>query len=318
MARQPRVEFEGAVYHVMARGNERARIFHNERDYRLFLETLSESLIRFEVCLHAWCLMPNHFHLAAQTKHANLSLWMAWVQTTFTSRYNRLHRRAGHLFQGRYKAQVVDGSNYAAVLAAYIHLNPVRRKKGGRVEYCGNWEDLQRFSWSSHGCYTGKVKQPLVATQTRWLSYWGSNEQAGRKAYIKDMQRRLGLEPFGLEEGIIGGLVLGGKDWLARVKKLLEKAGSKESVRWKRAVGKTELGERLAQWLRKENDPGLRRWLEAQAGGKSRVEVARQWGCRDGSAVTQWVKRFEQKAQTDKTLKIKIENYRKKMSYVMG
>ncbi|GEM_PF-6648869 len=113
VARKPRLEWEGACYHIMARGNARARIFEGEEDYLLFVETLEEGLARFGVELHAWVLMPNHYHLAASTPRGNLSRWMAWQQTTYTARYNRRHRRVGHLFQGRYRAEVVDADGYA-------------------------------------------------------------------------------------------------------------------------------------------------------------------------------------------------------------
>ena len=134
MARKPRLEWEGASYHVMARGNERARIFTSKADYLLFIETLQESLSRFGVDLHASVLMLNHYHLAASTPRANLSRWMAWLQTTFTARYNRRHKRVGHLFQGRCRAEIVDADAYARHLILYIHLNPIRpRRSNGCV-----------------------------------------------------------------------------------------------------------------------------------------------------------------------------------------
>jgi len=102
MARKVRVEFPGAIYHVMMRGNERARIFRGTKDYSLFLEALDQGRERFGVDIHAYCLMPNHVHLAIKTPQGNLSRFMAWLQTTFTVRYNLKHRRSGHLFQGRY------------------------------------------------------------------------------------------------------------------------------------------------------------------------------------------------------------------------
>ena len=132
MARKPRLEWEGASYHIMARGNARARIFEGKADYLLFMETLQDSLSRFSIELHAWVLMPNHYHLAASTPRANLSRWMAWLQTTFTARYNRRRRRVGHLFQGRYRAEIVDADAYARYLVLYIHLNPVRSRRQGR------------------------------------------------------------------------------------------------------------------------------------------------------------------------------------------
>ncbi|MSR64594.1 MAG: hypothetical protein EXS18_02305, partial [Verrucomicrobiae bacterium] len=121
-----RVEFEGAVYHVMARGNERQTIFRSAQDRALFLETLGESVAQFGLLVHVDCLMPNHYHLVVATPRGNLSRAIGWLQVTYTVRFNRRHRRSGHLFQGRFKAQLVDGEEYGRELVRYVHLNPVR------------------------------------------------------------------------------------------------------------------------------------------------------------------------------------------------
>ena len=124
MPRGLRVEFAGAVYHVMARGNERRDIFRDDRDRKRFLETLGEMAERFGVRVLAYCLMPNHYHLVMDTPRANLSQAMGWLQTTYTVRFNRRHRRAGHLFQGRFKAQLVDAGGGRGVAGAGRSLQP--------------------------------------------------------------------------------------------------------------------------------------------------------------------------------------------------
>lgn len=116
-----RVEFEGDVYHVMARGNERRNIFRDDPDRQRFLQTLGEAAERFGVRVLAYCLMPNHYHLVMDTPRANLSQAMGWLQTTYTVRFNRRHRRAEHLFQGRFRAQLVDAGQYGAWLVQYVH-----------------------------------------------------------------------------------------------------------------------------------------------------------------------------------------------------
>ncbi len=100
MARAIRVEFEGAVYHVTARGNERKSIYRDDRDRERFLKTFEETVKRFGFVIHTYCLMPNHFHLLAQTPRANLSDAAGWLQTTYSIRFNRRHRRSGHLGTG--------------------------------------------------------------------------------------------------------------------------------------------------------------------------------------------------------------------------
>jgi putative transposase len=107
MPRRVRVEFPGAVYHVMARGNELREVFRDDQDRQRFLECLEEAVRRFRWRVQAYCLMPNHYHLVLGTPRANLSRGMGWLQTTYTARFNARHRRRGHLFQGWYKAQLV-------------------------------------------------------------------------------------------------------------------------------------------------------------------------------------------------------------------
>ena len=126
MARPIRVEFEDATYHITARGNERRRVFHSDRERELFVETLGECARLHQLRVHAWCLMPNHYHLIVGTPRGNLSQAMGWLQTTFTVRFNRQRRRSGHLFQGRFKAHLIDTDEYATTLLRYVHLNPVR------------------------------------------------------------------------------------------------------------------------------------------------------------------------------------------------
>ncbi|MBI5394427.1 MAG: transposase, partial [Verrucomicrobia bacterium] len=129
MARPIRVEYEGAVYHVMARGNERRAIFHSDADRQLFLQTVAGMVLQFGVLLHVYCLMPNHYHLVVETPQGNLSRAIGWLQVTYTVRFNARHRRSGHLFQGRFKAQLVEADDYGQELVRYVHLNPVRSRR---------------------------------------------------------------------------------------------------------------------------------------------------------------------------------------------
>ena len=115
MARPIRIEYEGAVYHVIARGNERRKIFRSDDDRRLFLATLEQCVKENELTLHAWCLMPNHYHLVIETPRGNLSRALGWLQTAYTVRFNRRRPRSSHLFQGRFKAQLVEADSYAPI-----------------------------------------------------------------------------------------------------------------------------------------------------------------------------------------------------------
>jgi REP element-mobilizing transposase RayT len=128
MARSLRIEYPGACYHVINRGNRRIQVFFSDSDYELFLEKLGEYLELYEVDLFSYCLMPNHYHLFLITTHANLGKFMQAFNTSYTISMNRKYGESGHLFQGRYKAQLVESELYKNVLSRYIHLNPVKVK----------------------------------------------------------------------------------------------------------------------------------------------------------------------------------------------
>jgi REP element-mobilizing transposase RayT len=130
MPRKIRVEYEGAIYHVMNRGDRRELIFLDDQDRETFLATLGEACAKTGWQVHALCLMPNHFHLVVETPQPNLVAGMKWLLGTYTSRFNRRHKLFGHLFSGRYKALIVDGSGngYLKTVCDYVHLNPARAK----------------------------------------------------------------------------------------------------------------------------------------------------------------------------------------------
>ena len=141
MSRKSRIEYAGARYHVINRGNYRSYIFESEGARRSFLNCLEEACIAMEWRLYAWCLMGNHYHLCLETRHPNLVEGMRWLQSTFANRFNRFRKSNGHVFQGRYKAILLDDDALGAV-CHYIHLNPVR---AGLVESVS----LQNYADSS-------------------------------------------------------------------------------------------------------------------------------------------------------------------------
>lgn len=144
MARKPRVEFPGAFYHVIIRGNRQESVFFDDRDYHEYLRRLREARQRFAYTVYAYVLMPNHVHLLLETGGIALSRIMQWLGTTYTQYFNRRHRKVGHLFQGRYKAILCDKDAYLLALVRYLHLNPVR---------AGLVQDPARYRWSSHRAY---------------------------------------------------------------------------------------------------------------------------------------------------------------------
>lgn len=189
MARKPRIEFAEAVYHVMSRGDRKNDIFRQDQDRRLFLKTLSEACDRQGWLIHAYVLMNNHYHLLLETPEPNLVVGMKWLQGTYTQRFNNRYEECGHLFQGRYKALVVqaDRGNYFSTVADYIHLNPVRARLLDLPE-C----DLSDYAWSSYPLYFNRAKRPgwlcvsRVFARFNWL-----DDRTGLQKYRRYMQQRI-------------------------------------------------------------------------------------------------------------------------------
>src|ERR1041385_1574128 len=128
MPRPLRIEYAGARYHVMSRGDSREAIFQDDADGQDVLRTLRQACLKTGWQVHAYCLMTNHFHMVIETPQPNLALGMKWLLGTYTQRCNRRHRHWGHLFGGRYKAQLIDGRSpgYLRCACDYVHLNPLR------------------------------------------------------------------------------------------------------------------------------------------------------------------------------------------------
>ena len=194
MARKLRVQYPGAIYHVLNRGDRREPIFRDDADRRRFLDTLAETCAKTGWQLHAWCLMPNHFHLVVETPQANLVAGMKWFLGTYTSRFNRRHRLFGHLFSGRYKALLVDGSGtgYLRTVCDYVHLNPVRAK------LLSPDRPLRDYGWSSLPEYLqGGGRRWGWLRVDRLFGEMGlvRDSVAGRRQFERMMEERRGEEP---------------------------------------------------------------------------------------------------------------------------
>ena len=212
MARKLRIEYPGAIYHVMSRGNHREAVFADDADRERFLETLGEACARTDWQVHAWCLMNNHFHLVVETPQPNLVAGMKWLLGTYTTRYNRRHRKVGHLFAGRYKALVVDGSNttYLRTVVEYVHLNPVR------ANLLPAEEPLRNYRWSSFAtCVLAPGSRPSWLRMDRTFGDLGipRDSAAGRQEFERLMEgRRLEARPEGYQS-IRRGWCLGDADF---------------------------------------------------------------------------------------------------------
>ena len=185
MARPLRIEFPGAVYHVTSRGNERKPIFRDDQDRKMFLDTLADVTFRYNWVCHAYCLMDNHYHLLIDTPDGNLSIGMRQLNGMYTQRFNKRHGRVGHLFQGRFKAILVQKDSHLLEACRYVVLKPVRAKRVDRPE---------EWIWSSYGATAGRAKlHPCLVTD--WvLSQFGSERKIAEANYRRFVRDGIGSE----------------------------------------------------------------------------------------------------------------------------
>lgn len=318
MARPIRVEFEGAVYHVMARGNQRRPIFRDDQDRRQFLDALGEMAERFGVLIHLYCLIPNHYHLAVETPRGNLSRAVGWLQVTYTVRFNRRHRRSGHLFQGRFKAQLVEADEYARALVCYVHLNPVRPRDREKVVPAERAAELARYPWSSHLDYAGLRAKSPDWLNLEWLRYWGRSPRMAHEEYRREIKGYFGRPVASPWEKLRGGLVLGTERLWRKVCRILKEKEGQEEILWRQRVSARETGEQVRKMLEREPDERVRIWARMRLGGERGAEMARELGYRDGSGVGQVVRRLEREAAHDADLQLKLDRLRASMSSVQS
>ena len=189
MPRKLRVEYAGAVYHVMSRANGTGNVFLTDVDRQDFLRTLAEACPKTGFQVHAYCLMRNHFHLVVETPNANLVAGMRWLLSAYTLRFNPRHKQFGHVFSGGYKALIVDGSGtgYLRTGCDYVHLNPVRAKLLRREQR------LLEYPWSSFGGYlAATAHRPERLRVDRLLAEHGIQKDtvAGREQFERRMEER--------------------------------------------------------------------------------------------------------------------------------
>ena len=206
MARQWRIEYPDALYHVLSRGNGRQDIFLSDDDRHLFLSLLEELSERFNVEVYAYVLMSNHYHLLVKTIDANLSKAMQWFGTSYTRKFNLNNHTGGHLFQGRFKSIIVENDAYLLRLSCYIHRNPLR---------AGIVERLADYDWSSYRFYGYKKKPPdWLKTQTILDQVSGDDRHM---AYRKKVQK-YSDEQSSVWEDVKHGLIYGSQDFVSDLK----------------------------------------------------------------------------------------------------
>jgi len=252
MTRPLRIQYPDAFYHVTCRGNERRKIFRNKEDRNIFFKLLARSLDIFNVQLAAYALMPNHFHLLVCTPKGNLSEFMRHFNISYTGRFNRKYKRSGHLYQGRYKAFLIDADNYLLEVSRYVHLNPLRMKSKEPEEK--RWQDLLINDDTSLPGYLNPKNRKEFVHYTIVLDYFDGDNRKSRTEYRKFVEEGFRTEvPSPLEKGKGTGII-GRDDFVEEIKQLFYKdKGSTREQPALRELGKVispdELIDRYAKMV---------------------------------------------------------------------
>jgi putative transposase len=299
MARPLRIDFPGALHHVIARGNERKAVFRDNADREFYLGRLAHYREKFGFRIWAYCLMDNHVHLGLETGKAPLSRVMAGLQTSYTQYFNRRHGRSGHLFQGRYKAFLVEKDRYALAMLRYIHENPIKAGEVARAN---------QYAWSSDRYYR-RGEGPEWLDIGRVLPLLGRTRTAAATAYRR-LMRDASVKPY--DEMPAHGQIVKGEEAFAD--RVLAEAGEPPPVRKRLGLGAVaaavsrQESVSLAQMRgsgrgrRASRARLLTAWLGREVGGLSLSRAARFFG-RDPSTFARGVGELEETIAKDPELR---------------
>jgi len=314
MARQLRVEFPGALYHITSRGNLRERIFLDDSDRERFLEILRRTKERYGYLLHAYVLMDNHYHLMLETPLSNVAQIMQNINTSYTVYVNRKYKRSGHLFQGRYKSIIVDKDSYLLELSRYIHLNPVRAKIVDSPE---------KYRWSSFLDYCGSRRDELVNV-TDTFSYFPPTGKGSIDSYREFVLSSLEALPRNPFSSLEGGFILGKELFVKKIRGLLEEVKEDDELPALRSLRRKPalemIIEEVASYYGVERRDLVRRrkgcrerkialYLAKILSGGGNREVGRQFAVK-GAAVSVVVKGIEDDLRKSPQLRGEIETLR--------
>ena len=321
MTRPLRVEYPGAYYHVINRGNAGDDIFNSDRDREKFLEYLEKAVERFSIVVHTYCLMSNHYHLLIETPQPNLSAAIQWLNVSYAAYYNKKRQRSGHLFQGRFKSILVNADEYLTHLSRYIHLNPVRANiVTGPAE----------FPWSSYRAFIGRIKAPDWL-ETGWLlAIFGRDKKEAINNYrnfVEEVEIKTLENP---EEDIVGGYILGDIDFVNWVKDThlstrhdekeipqLRKLKPKISLETILQVVSDEFGyseEKIREKGRKNNRPReIAIYLARDISGVTCSSLGDYFGGVSGAAITGRYNKISGEVVEDRCLKSKVDAIKKQI-----
>ena len=273
MPRQLRIEYEGAVYHLLSRGDRREDIFWDDADRQNFLVLLGRTCERTAWQVHAYCLMSNHFHLVVETPRANLVAGMKWLLGSYTMRFNRRHRLSGHVFAGRYKSLLIDESDpiYLRTVCDYVHLNPARARM------IKPEQALQSYRWSSYPAYLLRAK-----ARTKWLRCdrlfgdhgLGKETRRSRLEFSRRTEQlRLSADEV-LAKELRRGWIYGAEDFMARLIDRFEKPVTEHHRSEERIQTDEELAERIVRAGMKELGWDEKELRRRRKGDQNKLRIA--------------------------------------------
>jgi len=320
MARPLRIEIEDGLYHVTVRGWERRSIVHRDRDRQDWIRLLDRVATRCGWRLFAWVLMTNHFHLFLRTPEPNLSSGMHDLNAGYASLFNRRHRRVGSLYQGRFRAILVENESHSWELSRYVHLNPVRAKM---VEH------PKDYLWSSYPAYATARAAQAAPAWLDWQTVLGEHAKDMRKArlaYRRFLEAGLRRPPQSPLTSAVGGVFLGTSDWIDQLRASLAKEPVDHNVPARAQLRQRLTSEQvihvvkqhfkvtedvLRQPRRHRNEPRIAAiYLLRRLSNEPVHALARQFGDVSDAAVSQIVHRAEALRREDRTwhrLLLKLE-----------
>jgi REP element-mobilizing transposase RayT len=317
-----RIEFKGAFYHVTNRGNERGKIYFAKADYEKFKDYLRDGREKYGYRLHCYVLMPNHYHLLMETPNGNLSQVMHYINGSYTTHINRKRKRIGHLFQGRYRAVLIDRDSYLLELSRYVHLNPVRAKIVSRPE---------DYPYSSYASYISREKDDCVSHELI-LGMISKDKRGSRKKYREFVEKGLEKKIENPMMNVYGSAILGSRTFiresLERLKDgILHRGEIAQRRELQAAHGSEEIIAAVCSHLKVSREDLLRRggenrkiaiYLMKKQTGMTNKQIGDLFGGLSYSAVAKVYQRFSAEAKKNKQLRKLLKELRVHLSSVKG
>ncbi|MFQ5834854.1 MAG: transposase [bacterium] len=302
MARHLRLSFEDATYHITARGNRKEKIFYSDKDKVIFLNKIKETFEKYSIICYAYCLMNNHYHLFIKTPLANIADVIHYLNTSYSNWFRAKYKIVGPVFQGRYKSIIVDEDSYSLILSVYIHLNPVRARMASNIK---------EYPWSSFLDYIGR-REPLNRLDTTLILNQLDNDLIkARKKY-----ERLVLENVDMKsplESLYKNVALGDELFRKRIDEKIKAVGRKREIpetKFIESYTPDEIIDKISKNLKIEKSEIFKKqrgnmhhqlalYLIKRYTPMSLREIGKLFDM-DYAAVSQAVKRFEDKTKRDK------------------